>query len=57
MERKLLQIAFAFAGLALVGFGFAGVFFGANFMDLTGNVVMDSYIRFLKGMLLAIGLI
>jgi hypothetical protein len=57
MERKLLQIAFALAGLVLVGFGLAGVFFGANFMDLTGNVVMDSYIRFLKGMLLAIGLI
>jgi uncharacterized protein DUF4345 len=57
MERKLLQIAVALAGLALVGFGLAGVFFGANFLDLSGNVVMDSYIRFLKGMLLAIGLI
>jgi hypothetical protein len=57
VERKLLQIAFALAGLALVGFGFAGVFFGANFLNLSGNVVMDSYIRFLKGMLLAIGLI
>jgi Domain of unknown function (DUF4345) len=57
MERKLLQIAFALAGLVLVGFGFAGIFFGANFIDLSGNVVMDSYIRFLKGMLLAIGLI
>jgi hypothetical protein len=57
MERKLLQIAFAIAGLVLIGFGFAGVFFGANFLDLSGNVVMDSYIRFLKGMLLAIGLI
>ena len=57
MERKLLQIAFAFAGLALVGFGLAGMFFGANFMDLTDNVVMDSYIRFLKGMLLAVGLV
>jgi hypothetical protein len=57
MERKLLQIAFALAGLALIGFGLAGVFFGANFMDLSGNVVMDSYIRFLKGMLLALGLI
>jgi Domain of unknown function (DUF4345) len=57
MERKLLQIAFGFAGLALVGFGFAGIFFGANFLDLSGNVVMDSYIRFLKGMLLAIGLV
>jgi hypothetical protein len=57
MERKLLQIAFALAGLVLVGFGFAGVFFGADFLDLSGNVVMDSYIRFLKGMLLAIGLV
>ena len=57
MERKLLQIAFACAGLALVGFGLAGVFFGANFLDMSGNVVMDSYIRFLKGMLLAIGLV
>ncbi len=57
MERKLLQIAFAFAGLALVAFGLAGVFFGASFLDLSGNVVMDSYIRFLKGMLLAIGLV
>ena len=42
MQRKLLQIAFAFAGLALVGFGVAGVFFGASFTDLSGNVVMDS---------------
>jgi len=25
MERKLLQIVFALAGLVLVGFGFAGV--------------------------------
>ena len=57
MERKLLQIAFASAGLVLVGFGLAGVFFGATFMDLSGNVVMDSYIRFLKGTLLAIGLV
>jgi Domain of unknown function (DUF4345) len=57
MERKLLQIAFALAGLMLVGFGLAGVFFGAVFIDLSDNVVMDSYIRFLKGMLLAIGLV
>ena len=57
MERKLLQIAFALAGLVLIVFGLAGVFFGAGFADLSGNVVMDSYFRFLKGMLLAIGLI
>ena len=57
MERKLLQIAFALAGLVLIVFGLAGVFFGADFADLSGHMVMDSYFRFLKGMLLAIGLI
>jgi hypothetical protein len=57
MERKLLQIALALAGLVLALFGLAGVFFGADFTDLSGNVVMDSYFRFLKGMLLAIGLV
>jgi hypothetical protein len=57
MERVLLQIAFALAGLLLIVFGLAGVFFGANFADLSGSVEMDSYFRFLKGMLLGIGLI
>ena len=57
MERKLLQIAFALAGLVLVVFGLAGVFFGADFADLSGHLEMDSYFRFLKGMLLAIGLV
>jgi Domain of unknown function (DUF4345) len=57
MERKLLQIAFALAGLLLIAFGLAGIFFGANFADLSGSVEMDSYFRFLKGMLLGIGLI
>jgi hypothetical protein len=57
MERKLLQVAFALAGLMLIVFGLAGVFFGASFTDLSGSVEMDSYFRFLKGMLLGIGLI
>jgi len=57
MERVLLQIAFALAGLVLIVFGLVGVFFGANFTDLSGSVEMDSYFRFLKGMLLGIGLI
>jgi Domain of unknown function (DUF4345) len=57
MERKLLQIALALAGLVVGGFGLAGIFFGATFTEFSGNVVMDSYIRFLKGMLLAIGLV
>ncbi|WP_256443698.1 hypothetical protein [Bradyrhizobium sediminis] len=29
-----------FARLVLIGFGFAGVVFGASFMDLTGNVAL-----------------
>ena len=57
MERKLVQIAFALAGLVLIGFGLAGVLFGADFADLSRNVTLDSYFRFLKGMLLAIGLV
>ena len=57
MERKLLQIALALAGLLTGGFGLAGIFFGASFTPFSGDVMMDSYIRFLKGMLLAIGLI
>ena len=57
MERKLLQIAVAAAGLAGVSLGLTGVLFGTMYADLSGDVVMDSYVRFLKGMLLAIGLI
>ena len=57
MERKLLQIAFALAGLAAVGFGLAGVLFGTIFTELSDDVVIDSYVRFLKGMTLAIGLV
>jgi Domain of unknown function (DUF4345) len=57
MQRMLLQIAVAVAGLAGVGLGLAGVVFGTLYADLSGDVVLDSYVRFLKGMLLAIGLI
>jgi hypothetical protein len=57
MERTLLQIAVAVAGLAGVGLGLTGVLFGTLYADLSGDVVLDSYVRFLKGALLAIGLI
>jgi hypothetical protein len=57
MERTLLQIAVAVAGLAGVSLGLVGVVFGTLYADLSGDVVLDSYVRFLKGMLLAIGLI
>jgi hypothetical protein len=57
MERTLLQMAVAVAGLAGVGLGLTGVLFGTFDTDLSGDVVLDSYVRFLKGALLAIGLI
>jgi len=49
MERKLLQITVAAAGLAGVCLGLTGVLFGTMYADLSGDVVMDSYVRFLKG--------
>jgi hypothetical protein len=57
VERRLLQIALALTGLAAVGFGLAGVLIGTSFSGVASDVTMDSYVRFLKGMLLAIGLI
>ena len=57
MERKLLQIAFALAGMIGVLLGLTGVLFGSMHADLSGDVVLDSYVRFGKGVLLAIGLI
>ena len=57
MERMLLQMAVAVAGFAGVILGLTGVLFGTLYADLSGDVVLDSYVRFGKGVLLAIGLI
>jgi hypothetical protein len=57
MERRLLQIAVAVAGLIGVVLGLTGVLFGTMHADLSADVVLDSYVRFGKGVLLAIGLI
>ena len=57
MERKLLQAAVAAAGFAGVFLGLTGVLFGTLYADLSGDVVLDGYVRFSKGLLLAIGLI
>jgi hypothetical protein len=40
-----------------VSLGLTGVLFGTLHADLSGDVVLDSYVRFAKGVLLAIGLI
>ena len=57
MQRKLLQIAVAFAGLIGVGFGLAGVVLGTAFVDIFDDGAIDSSVRFYKGMLLATGVI
>jgi hypothetical protein len=57
MERKLLQAAVAIAGLAGVVLGLTGVLLGTLHADLSGEMVLDSYVRFGKGVLLAIGLV
>lgn len=57
MERKLLQTAVAFAGLFAIAFGLTGAISGAAFMSLASNLSVDSYVRLLSGILLAIGLL
>lgn len=57
MQRKLLQIAVAIAGLIGVSFGLAGVVFATAFTDIFDDGTVDSSVRFYKGMLLAIGVV
>lgn len=57
MERRLLQIVVALAGLFAVIVGFFGAAFGATFLNLSFSPAVDSYIRFLFGIILAIGLV
>jgi Domain of unknown function (DUF4345) len=57
MQRGLLQIAVALAGLIGVGFGLAGVVFGTAFVGFFDDGAVDSSVRFYKGMLLATGVI
>jgi hypothetical protein len=57
MQRKLLQIAIAIAGLIGVSFGLAGVVLATAFTNIFDDGTVDSSVRFYKGMLLAIGLV
>lgn len=57
MERRLLQIVVALTGLVVVGAGFLGAVSGASFLHLSNNVAVDSYLRFLFGIVLAIGVV
>lgn len=57
MERRLLQVIVALSGLFAVIVGFFGAAFGATFLNLSFSPAVDSYIRFLFGIILAIGLV
>jgi len=55
MERRLLQIAIFLGGLVPILIGLAGVSLGVRFISLDDNPEMDGAVRFLSGVLLAVG--
>ena len=54
-EKKLLQITITIACLVPLSAGFCGAFMGAAFLG-GGSQEMDSHMRYLSGLLFAIGL-
>ncbi len=56
IERKLLQIAIALAGIVPVSAGLAGALLGPGFLGAPGSLSADSHFRYLSGLLLGIGL-
>jgi len=57
-ERRALQIAIAILALVPVGAGLAGVLLGPAMVDgLSGTASQDSHMRYLSGLLLAIGVV
>ena len=57
MERRLLQIAVAIAGIVPVGAGLGGIFYGPQFLELPNSASSWSHVHYLAGLLLTIGLI
>jgi len=57
-ERRLLQAAIAIGGLVPVSAGLLGVLAGAQMIpnEAVGGISLDSHVRYLSGILLAIGL-
>jgi Domain of unknown function (DUF4345) len=55
VERRLLQISVAIAGLVPVGGGLAGVIWGPAIVGETVRAPLDSHFRYLSGLLAAIG--
>lgn len=56
MERRLLQISVALAGLVPVAGGMAGVIWGPGVLGEPAHGPVDSHFRYLSGILAAIGL-
>jgi hypothetical protein len=57
LERRLLQITLAIVGLVAMLFGLTGVLFGTSLSGVQLGVTMEGYVRFIKGVLIAAGLI
>jgi hypothetical protein len=55
MEKRLLQIAVAIAGLIPVIAGLTGALWGPVMLGEMGDAVLDSHYRYMSGLLLAIG--
>jgi len=55
MEKRLLQIAIALAGLIAVGAGMAGGLHGTLMLGDWGDPSLDSHFRYLSGLLLGLG--
>ena len=56
MEKRLLQLAVALAGLVPVSAGLGGALWGPVMLGQMGDAVLDSHYRYLSGLLLGIGL-
>jgi hypothetical protein len=55
-ERRLLQLAVAFAGWVPVGAGLAGMLIGAGMLGEAASPPLDSHVRYLSGLLFGLGL-
>ena len=57
LERRLLQISVALAGIVPVWVGVAGALGGSTVVGSTHSLDLDSHFRYLSGLLAAIGLL
>ena len=55
MEKRLLQIAIALAGLIAVAEGMVGGLHGTLMLGDWGDATLDSHFRYLSGLVLAVG--